>query len=141
MNVILSFQVASFEFIIYVLRQGPSSIHSCLCPGFNCHKPFIKSLFSSLSLMAPLPDIPTILPYVILFPLTAGLTFRYFSSARRNSPPGPQPVPLIGNVLQIPAEHPEECFAEWSAKYGLCRLFLYIVGSNWKLSNQGTSYD
>lgn len=39
-------------------------------------------------------------------------------SPTRHLPPGPPPIPVIGNILQIPAEHPEEAFAEWAVKYG-----------------------
>lgn len=67
-----------------------------------------------------LSDIPPVLRYGVLFAFAAGFASRYFTSPRYRLAPGPQPLPFIGNVLQIPAEHPEKAFAEWGSKHGLC---------------------
>lgn len=32
--------------------------------------------------------------------------------------PGPSPLPLIGNVHQLPAEYIEQRFAQWARRYG-----------------------
>lgn len=66
-----------------------------------------------------LPEIPPVIRYAVFIALAVGIASRYFTSSRHRLPPGPRPLPFIGNVLQIPAEHPEESFAEWGAKYGL----------------------
>ena len=43
-------------------------------------------------------------------------------------PPGPRPLPLIGNVLDVPAERPEERFTEWGSHYGVFPLrFFYTI--------------
>ncbi|KAJ3476484.1 hypothetical protein NLI96_g11119 [Meripilus lineatus] len=33
-------------------------------------------------------------------------------------PPGPTPLPILGNTLDIPKSHPARTFKEWSQKYG-----------------------
>ena len=33
-------------------------------------------------------------------------------------PPGPRPLPLIGNLLDMPTEHEWYKFAEWGERYG-----------------------
>lgn len=35
-------------------------------------------------------------------------------------PPGPKPLPLIGNVLDMPREHEWLAFTEWGRQYGTC---------------------
>ena len=45
------------------------------------------------------------------------LYFKYLSP-RLKYPPGPRPLPLIGNVLDVPVERPEERFTEWGSHYG-----------------------
>lgn len=37
---------------------------------------------------------------------------------RRRLPPGPKPLPLIGNAHQFPLKHPWETFAKWRKEYG-----------------------
>ncbi|KAH9929349.1 cytochrome P450 [Fomitopsis serialis] len=37
---------------------------------------------------------------------------------RLRLPPGPKPLPIIGNVHQVPAEYQERAFARWSKTYG-----------------------
>ncbi|KDR74052.1 hypothetical protein GALMADRAFT_269547 [Galerina marginata CBS 339.88] len=49
---------------------------------------------------------------------SAFFTYKAFAPSRSNLPPGPRPIPIIGNVLQIPAENQEEVFTEWAAQYG-----------------------
>ncbi|EPS99953.1 hypothetical protein FOMPIDRAFT_1123536 [Fomitopsis schrenkii] len=35
-----------------------------------------------------------------------------------NLPPGPRPLPLLGNIHQVPLAHPERTFAQWGSRYG-----------------------
>lgn len=37
-------------------------------------------------------------------------------------PPGPKPLPLIGNILNIPKRAPWEVYAEWANQYGELHL-------------------
>jgi hypothetical protein len=34
------------------------------------------------------------------------------------TPPGPRPLPLIGNILDFPTEKEWLCFRQWNEKYG-----------------------
>lgn len=43
--------------------------------------------------------------------------YRYKAKARPPYPPGPKPLPLIGNALDIPTVKGFEVFAEWSKQY------------------------
>jgi hypothetical protein len=49
-------------------------------------------------------------------------------------PPGPPPVPLIGNALDIPTRKPWEKYLEWSKQFNSKRSFQYRNSSNTKPS-------
>ncbi|PPQ90193.1 LOW QUALITY PROTEIN: hypothetical protein CVT25_001373 [Psilocybe cyanescens] len=49
--------------------------------------------------------------------LSAILAYRTFSPSSNNLPPGPKPLPIIGNALQMPTDQMEEVFTEWGAQY------------------------
>ena len=44
----------------------------------------------------------------------------YFFHTRRfvRLPPGPKPLPLVGNIHQMPIEYQEKTFYEWGKTYG-----------------------
>ncbi|KAJ3863973.1 cytochrome P450 [Lentinula novae-zelandiae] len=48
----------------------------------------------------------------------AYITYRELSFQRKRLPPGPTPLLMIGNVLQIPSISPQKKFAEWLDVYG-----------------------
>ncbi|TFY75756.1 hypothetical protein EWM64_g8256 [Hericium alpestre] len=53
------------------------------------------------------------------FALVVVLTIRSYLQRRRSHPlpPGPTPLPLIGNILSIPSEAPWATYAQWSRDY------------------------
>lgn len=58
------------------------------------------------------------------FSLLAGFAFlNVYMKRRRNPsglplPPGPTPLPLIGNIFDIPKRVPWETYARWAHQYG-----------------------
>ncbi len=72
------------------------------------------------------------LPVIELFVLLASLvTLRALWDYRRRRgrpyPPGPRPLPLIGNVLDIPKDVSWLTYTEFSKKYGTVIVFLGVV--------------
>ncbi|KAF8346573.1 cytochrome P450 [Amanita rubescens] len=55
---------------------------------------------------------------LLLLPAFLLIILRLYLSPRFKYPPGPRPLPLLGNVLDVPVERPEERFAEWGFHYG-----------------------
>lgn len=49
-------------------------------------------------------------------------------------PPGPKPLPFLGNLLDLPKEHPWVTYRDWAAKYGkqdcCCTILLLTISSN-----------
>ena len=41
-------------------------------------------------------------------------------------PPGPKPLPFIGNVLDMPVHNPWERFSEWGQRYGKLKSCLIL---------------
>jgi hypothetical protein len=55
----------------------------------------------------------SLVPVIFLF-----VDFAWMLRLRNNMPPGPLPIPILGNVLQLPKVKPSYKFEEWSIKYG-----------------------
>ena len=64
------------------------------------------------------------LSLITILDVLALLSFGFALSAirdlrrRRGCPPGPRPLPIIGNLLDIPKESSWLAYAEFSKKYG-----------------------
>ena len=51
-------------------------------------------------------------------------------------PPGPKGLPLIGNMLDMPASHEWKTFAQWGERYGAYRsLALPVWGKSSQMLN------
>ena len=74
-----------------------------------------------------LPDLPTViftaltLAFLILL-----LDYAKMLRLRARMPPGPFPLPIIGNVLQFPKSKPWIRFEEWSQKYNDSMITVWI---------------
>uniref|UniRef100_A0A914WU73 Cytochrome P450 n=1 Tax=Plectus sambesii TaxID=2011161 RepID=A0A914WU73_9BILA len=67
------------------------------------------------------------LAWVLLGILTAAFWFYHLNWKRRNLPPGPTPLPFIGNILDIARNPPGyKCYTDWSKEYG--GVFTYWLG-------------
>lgn len=64
---------------------------------------------------------PTLVDYLIVFVLCVVIfnsVYTRWLKIPPHFPPGPQRLPLIGNIHQIPFEYQQRMFASWAKHYG-----------------------
>ncbi|XP_063757956.1 cytochrome P450 2K1-like [Eleginops maclovinus] len=79
---------------------------------------FLLQSFSSISLLGAL---------VVLLLIFIVSSFNFNSQDKGKEPPGPNPLPILGNLLQIDLKRPYHTFLELSKKYG--SVFTVYLGS------------
>ncbi|XP_063327950.1 cytochrome P450 2K1-like [Pelmatolapia mariae] len=70
----------------------------------------------------------TMLGAVVLLLVLYLVSIIFISKEKRNEPPGPRPLPLLGNLLQLDLKRPHKSLCELSKKYG--SVFTLYFGTN-----------
>lgn len=70
----------------------------------------------------------TMLGAVVLLLVLYLVSVTFMSKEKRNEPPGPRPLPLLGNLLQLDLKRPHKTLCELSKKYG--SVFTLYFGTN-----------
>ena len=65
-----------------------------------------------------MPPLITIVDLIVLLSFVFALSIIRDLRRRKGCPPGPRPLPIIGNLLDIPRESSWLAYAEFSKTYG-----------------------
>jgi cytochrome P450 len=82
--------------------------------------------------------------YLALIGVFAGFTYlihSLLSQKRRKLPPGPSPLPIIGNLHQAPQEYPWRVYQEWTKKYGPIFSLQYGINTVIMLGTYDAAHD
>lgn len=74
---------------------------------------------------------PLNLPTTVALALALSLLFFKFRQSAR--PPGPRPLPFVGNVFQLPQVNPWIIYREWAKTYGKIHIPLWLLSSHYAL--------
>ncbi|KZT03453.1 cytochrome P450 monooxygenase [Laetiporus sulphureus 93-53] len=55
---------------------------------------------------------------ILIFSLQLLCSRMFYATRHVKLPPGPRPLPLLGNILRLPHDFQEKTFAQWGAQYG-----------------------
>ncbi|KAF9444744.1 cytochrome P450 [Macrolepiota fuliginosa MF-IS2] len=62
-------------------------------------------------------------PIILCAAFAAIPLYLYFKSPRHSLPPGPKPLPFIGNLHQVPRQEPFKVYRQWARTYGPVMYF------------------
>jgi cytochrome P450 len=104
----------------------------------------ILSSYPAMNSIPPHLQTPFVIPFLFLGGLVI-LGVVLFPGKRRSHvlplPPGPKPLPLIGNLHQAPSVYPWRVFQQWSKQYGPIYRLQFGPSTIIMLNNHETAHD
>ncbi|TFK69858.1 cytochrome P450 [Pluteus cervinus] len=76
--------------------------------------------------------------FTVSFILLLAVLLRRSKGKTISYPPGPKPIPFLGNILDMPKEYPWIAFKKWSDKYGSDLVFASVLGKRIVVVNSYT---